>query len=706
VDAAVKKAMAAPPGTFCLGQLVHSRAVSDTLSQHGIVTVQTLTEVPDDATVIIRAHGVTPAIYDECQRRSVTIIDATCPYVSIIQKRAKLYCELGYHIVLVGDALHPEIIGINGWCNGSATITDGKTPVDVSNYDKVLVMFQTTFDIDFYEESLQNIFTEGVKTLEIFNTICYTTIDRQNYAHFVAKRSDLVVVVGDRNSSNTKKLYEIASRNGKDVAWIDENVPEIDLSKYNTISFLSGASTPKELMKGVLSRMSNIAQDSIEVVNEEVAEVKAEQPAEEIATEVVAEVPAEQPAEVVEVAEVAAEPAAEVAAPAEEVVAPVTAEAVAEAPIEAAPAKEETLFEKAVNKLENSRYRLGQKVKAVVSAKPDDGLFVRLTSWKQDAFVPNEEIALEDWQAAKDQLKVGDTLEAAIRTIENGKITLSKKAIDERYKDDQLIDGIKNGDKFEVTITKVGKDSLIGRLGSYTVIVHASQIKMGFEKNLPQYVGKKLTLTSSADKINDEKHLISASHKAILLAERKEKEDAFWNNIEVNEIVEGKVVRFASFGAFVSVRDVDCLAHTSDLSWERIASPSEVLEIGKTYEFAVLALDREKNRVSLGYKQLQPKPWELASDKFTVGSVVKGKVARIMPFGAFVQLENHIDGLLHISNVSWDWLEDINQAIKVGDEIDVQILEFDADNKRITLSRKAVMPRPEAAPAEEPSDAE
>ncbi|MBQ2723853.1 MAG: S1 RNA-binding domain-containing protein, partial [Clostridia bacterium] len=139
----------------------------------------------------------------------------------------------------------------------------------------------------------------------------------------------------------------------------------------------------------------------------------------------------------------------------------------------------------------------------------------------------------------------------------------------------------------------------------------------------------------------------------------------------------------------------DCLAHSSDLSWTRIDSPQEVLEIGQTYEFVVLSLNREKNRVSLGYKQLQPQPWVLAAEKFAVGNVVTGKVARIMPFGAFVELDKNIDGLLHISNVSWEWIEDINTVLKVGDELEVKVVEFDGENKRITLSRREVLPKPE-----------
>lgn len=631
---------------YCLGELVHNATVIADLTRKGIITVNSAEEIQCGATVVIRAHGVAPCVTEQLQAKNVRIIDATCPYVRRIQQRAKQYYADGFTVVLVGDAKHPEIIGINGWCDNNAIVTDGSSVVDVRGRDKVLIMFQTTFDCQLYSKSLQNILTDNVKTLEIFNTICYTTTDRQSYARYAAKLSDMVVIVGDKHSSNTNKLYEIANRYCNNILWLnDDNVPEdLDLSKYETISFLAGASTPKELMKGVLKRMSEIAKEPVEVVSG-----VADNDASKAHTD-------------------------------------------------------EALFEQAVSKM-SSDYHVGQKVKARVVVKDADGVHASLQSAKYEAFIPNDQLTIEDdYQAVKDSLKEGDVLECQIISTDKG-IKLSRRAIEERMKDDEIVEDIKQGKEFQCVMRRKGNECLIGRLGSYRVIVHASQIKLGFVKNLDAYIGKTLRLVASPEKINDEKHTIFASQKAILLAEKKAKEDAFWNNIEVNEIVEGKVLRFAPFGAFVSVRDFDCLAHTSDLSWDRINNPADVLEIGKTYEFVVLALDREKNRVSLGYKQLQPKPWDIAAEKFAVGTVVKGKVARIMDFGAFVELDKHIDGLLHISNVSWDWLDDINKALKVGDEVEVKVMEFDADNKRITLSRKALLPKPEdVAVAEEQTE--
>lgn len=638
VSSAVNKALSVCDKAYCLGQIVHNAGVSDRLAEKGITVVDRIEDVPEGSTLIIRAHGVGKRVYDVARERRLTLVDATCPSVKAIQRKARDYYERGYRIVLVGDARHPEIQGINGWCDNSAVIFDGKSKLTLDECDKALVMFQTTFDNRLFEKSLQNISTDRVKTLEIFNTICYTTLQRQYYAQKLSAECDLAVVVGDSNSSNTRRLYGIASQNCKTVL-TDGSDCDIDLLNCKNVCLISGASTPTELIKGVLKRMMENAKDTVSV-------------------------------ETVESEVTVAEPQM---------------------------GKDEAMLAKAVSEMkEGHRYKLGQKVKCRIVLISDDGVYVSIPSSKKEGFIPNEELAMDgDFKAAKAELNADATLECAVISVDKG-ITLSKKVIDERYKDDALVAGIKEGQEFNCLMTRVGKECLTGKLGSYTVIVHASQIKIGYVKNLDAYLGKTLRLVvSGPDKVDDNKRVIFASQKTILLAEKKAKEDEFWNNIEVGEIVEGKVLRFASFGAFVSVRGFDCLAHTSDLAWEHVKGPQDVLEIGNTYEFVVLALDREKNRVSLGYKQLQPEPWQLAEEKFPIGAVVTGKVARIMPFGAFVELDKNIDGLLHVSNVSWEWLDDINKALKVGDEIEVQIMEFDAENKRITLSRKALLPRPE-----------
>ena len=689
VSTAIEKALATREAfcnlreVYCLGNIVHNQNVIDMLSAKGIKTVDSVEDVPNGSTLIIRAHGAPPSVFNRAQEKGLTVVDATCPYVTAIQKKAQKYYRQGYQIVLVGEANHPEIQGINGWCDNTAIVFDGKDKLQLTGCEKALILFQTTFDTRFFEKCLQNISSDGLKTLEIFNTICYTTIKRQYYAQKLSEQCDLAVVVGDKQSSNTKRLFEIASQNCKTVLCDGSNVDDIDLKNCRNVCFISGASTPTELIKGVLERMANNAEETVQVTVNDEPIVEGSEPVAASSEPMVKTEPAVAPDKKV------AESSSQVA--------------------EEKMGKDEAMLAAAVSGMKEGRYRVGHDVKCQVVQKSDDGVYVRIPGWKTEAFIPNGELTLEgDFEQVKAELKEGSTLLCSIISTENG-ITLSKKVIDEKYKDDELVEGIKQGAEFSAEMSRVGKNCLTGRLGSYTVVVHASQIKIGFVKNLEQYVGKTLRLVSDAEKVDEKKHVIYASQKTILLAEKKAKEDEFWNNIDEGEIVEGKVLRFASFGAFVDVRGFDCLAHTSDLSWDHVAGPSDVLEIGQTYEFVVLALDREHNRVSLGYKQLQPKPWEIAEEKFPVGSIVKGKVARLMPYGAFVELDKHIDGLLHVSNYSWDWIDDITKVLHIGDEVEVEVLAFDAERRRITLSRKALLEKPEEVatkPAESEGDAE
>ncbi len=160
-------------------------------------------------------------------------------------------------------------------------------------------------------------------------------------------------------------------------------------------------------------------------------------------------------------------------------------------------------------------------------------------------------------------------------------------------------------------------------------------------------------------------------------------------------IVSGVVKRTTAFGAFVSVDGFDCLAHIVDLSWTHIKNVEEVLTVGQSYEFVVLSADREKNRVSLGYKQLQPHPFVACMEKHPVGSVTKGKVVSIVPFGVFVEIEPHIEGLVHVSEVAHTFVKDINEVVKVGDEVEVKVLNYDEANRKINLSIKACLPEEE-----------
>lgn len=180
-----------------------------------------------------------------------------------------------------------------------------------------------------------------------------------------------------------------------------------------------------------------------------------------------------------------------------------------------------------------------------------------------------------------------------------------------------------------------------------------------------------------------------------MVAARAEKEGEFFASINVGDVVMGKVERATNFGAFVSVNGFDCLAHISDLSWTGVAAVTDVLEIGKTYEFLILKIDAENKKVSIGYKQLQPQPWDLAEEKYHVDDVIHGKVVRIVPFGAFIEVEKGIDGLVHVSQITHERIETPATVLNVGDEVDAKIIAIDVDARKMNLSIKDLLPEGE-----------
>lgn len=359
-------------------------------------------------------------------------------------------------------------------------------------------------------------------------------------------------------------------------------------------------------------------------------------------------------------------------------------------------------MEEVVAQMDNqSKLKKGQLVTAIISSASDEGVAVLLPFFKKEIMLDKDEIDCEEYKAEDYAAKVGEEIEVMVVSPANP-VKLSQKIIKQIKEEESKIDAISNGEEFDVTCTGFNKGGLTASMGTYSVFVPAKEIRMGYVKELDKYVGKKLRLKALEIKKSDRKKEIIASQRVILEEEKAvrdaakaEKEAEFFANTHVDDVVEGKVERVTNFGAFVSVNGFDCLAHISDLSWSGAKNVTDVLEIGKKYQFKVLKVDEENKKVSIGYKQLQPQPWDLVAEKYAEGDVVHGKVVRIVPFGAFVEVENGVDGLVHVSQISHEWLENPTSVLNIGEEIDAKILLLDPANKKMTLSIKALLPEPE-----------
>ena len=354
-----------------------------------------------------------------------------------------------------------------------------------------------------------------------------------------------------------------------------------------------------------------------------------------------------------------------------------------------------------VAKIDNeSKFKKGQVVQATISQATEEGLQILLPFSKKEIALSKDELDCEQYNVDEYVEKIGETIDLLVVELKPN-LKLSQKMIRTLQEEEALSAEIESGKEFSVVCTGTNKGGLVSQLGTYSVFVPAKEIRPGFVKDLTKYEGKTLRLRALEIKKTGRKEII-ASQRVILQeerdardAERLEKEEQFFAHISVGDIVEGKVERATSFGAFVSVNGFDCLAHISDLSWTGVQSVKDVLEIGKTYQFKVLKADKENKKVSIGYKQLQPQPWDLAEGKYNVGDVIHGKVVRIVPFGAFIEVEKGIDGLVHVSQISYERIETPSTVLNVGDEVDAKIIALDIDAKKMNLSIKAILPEPE-----------
>ena len=618
-----------PENTYIYGEIIHNREVVQTITNRGIVMVDKLEDVPSGATLIIRSHGVGKDVYAACQERDIKVVDCTCEFVRRTQKIVSEQYAKGKTIVIVGEKTHPEVVGVNGWCENEAHIfSSEEEDFSVLTTKDCVVVAQTTYSEEKFEKIIKILGNICEKTVEVFKTICYTTIGRQNEADELSKQCDAVLVIGGLNSSNTNKLYDICAKNCPNVLRLASaaDLEYKTIKRFKKVGIVTGASTPNAQTQEVLLKM-------------EKTEAKA--------TTV------------------------------------------------------ESMEEVVANMDSQPKFKKGQLITATISSADDSGVAVLLPNTKKEIILDKGEVDCEVYSKDEFNAKVGEEIELMVVAI--NPVKLSQKKIKELKEEEAMIAEIKDGKEFEVVCTGFNKGGLTAELGSYVVFVPAREIRSGYVKELDKFVGKKLRLRLIEIKTERRKEII-ASQRVILEEEKAAKDAAkaakeaeFFASINVGDVVEGKVERVTSFGAFVSVNGFDCLAHISDLSWTGVKSVADVLEIGKTYQFKVLKIDVDNKKVSIGYKQLQPQPWDLAAEKYAEGDVVHGKVVRIVPFGAFVEVEKGIDGLVHVSQISHEFLENPTTALTIGQEVDAKIIKLDCAEKKMTLSIKALEPKPETA---------
>lgn len=619
---------------YTLGHLIHNGIYNEELKRNGVDSVELCdvegivkSQPEKQITLVLRTHGVTAEVenvLDSLKEKyhNLEVVDMTCPYVKKIHKIAEDNTSEDTYFVLFGNKTHPESVGIISRAKGEKSIISSKEELEELKIGSKIPIFcsQTTQNLLEFEKN-KKFFKKLYTNAKFFDTICSVTENRQIEAIEIAKKSDAMIIIGGRESSNTHKLYELCRLECPHTLWVESAAEITDFpDNAKSIGITAGASTPDGVILEVFKAMekenfSQMLEGSLKTLH--------------------------------------------------------TGETVTG-----------TVFTIGENEI---KLDLGAKFTGVLT---------------------KEQITDDPTAKLSEMFKIGDEVEVFVIRVEDGKglATVSKKRVDADNSWVVLKDAYDNGTTLEGKVVSLVKGGVIVSVEGNTVFVPASQTGVPKNGDLSVLVGTVQRFKLLEFDVTRKKAL--GSIKVIANEERKAQEEAIWANLEVGQHFMGTVKNLTNYGAFVDIGGVDGMVHNSELSWKRIKHPSQVVSQGQVIDVFIKELDVEKKRISLGYKTQEMDSWFQFTQKFNVGDIVPAKIVSIMPFGAFAEVYEDVDGLIHISRISTERINSPADVLKVGDVVDVKITEIDDENRKLALSIRAITEAAEKAAAAEARAAE
>lgn len=597
---------------YSYGPLVHNQQVVDYLKDKGIITVDSIEDLKDKevGAVIIRSHGLPKHTIEEIEKLGFKIVDCTCPFVKSVHKKVSEYSDKGYNISIIGDKDHPEVIGINGWCNNAAYIVN--TVEDANNLefmDKVCIVSQTTNNIDKFTE-ISKIVENKANEAIIFNTICNATRLRQESAVELAKEVDAMIVLGGKNSSNTKKLADVSRVYNKNV-YLIESISEIslqELNKFNKIGITAGASTPDWIIKEAVRVMENFNKDEmmeaidssfkrinrgdvlkgtvLYVTNNEVMVNINYKSDGIIQREELSKDSNVNPKEMFKVGD--------------EIDVYVLKLDDGEGNVVLSTKRVEYL--KDWVKLED-KFKNDEIVEAKVKNTVKGGLIASVNGI--NGFIPASQISVK---FVKDLNQfVGKTLKCKIIDfdVEKKKLILSSKAVEKEERDKKkknLWENIHENDIIKGRVQRITDFGAFVDVGGVDGLIHISDMAWYRIKHPSEVLKEGQEVEVKVLSIDKEKGKISLGLKQTL----QEPWEEFIKNYKVGDVIEGEVVNLLDFGAFVRlINGVDGLLHVSQISNDHIEKPSDVLKIGDKIKVEIVDIDEENKKVNLSHKNIE-----------------------------------------------------------------------------------------------------
>ena len=618
-----------------LGPLIHNPQFIAELEAKGIACKDDLDQFTAGETVIFRSHGVGPEVYEKAEAKQLNIIDATCPNVRMAQKKAFQAAQDGYLPIIVGEKNHPEVKSIKKWAGENAIVVEYLKDIsEVPQKDKYAVIIQTTFELQKFEEILAALQKEREGEYRVERTICLATSQRQNAAMKLAGEVDAFIVIGGRNSANTRHLYElVASKCPK--AYHIETAAELEQKMFRDcikIGITAGASTPDRLIKEAIVAMENMDFESLLAQSEEVNVY---------------------PGKIVEATVIQLDKDGVY------VDFGYMREGIVTYP-------EWSLTETAEELMATIKVGDKVEVKVIPGTSKDD--FVRMSKIKAERDAAWKNVAeLAEGEKRAATVKV-------IRIIKNKAKNIVGLAV--------AVEGVEGFmPASHVELKRV--EDFTGYVGQE---LEAEIIEVDLEK--------KRIVVSRRDLLKAEKEAKAKAWKeakeariAAAKEARAAAEEAAYASVEEGTTVPGKVVKIAEFGLFVEVgAGLVGLVHNTELSWNRNAKAEDVAAVGDEVEVFIKKIDRENKRVALSIKATQEDPWKVEAGKLNIGDIVEVQVLRFLPFGAIVKISDKVEGLVHISEIAEERIAKADDVLEAGQIVKAQVVKMDLEGKKVGLS--------------------
>lgn len=341
--------------------------------------------------------------------------------------------------------------------------------------------------------------------------------------------------------------------------------------------------------------------------------------------------------------------------------------------------------------------RRGEVVEGTIIGVDSDEIYVNI-GYKSDGIIPRDEFSNYPTPDLRNEVEVGQKIRVKVLRVNDGEgqVLLTYKRLKAEEGLSYIEELYNSGEEVTAKVNLVLKGGLIAIIKEVRVFIPASLVSDSYVSDLAQFKGDEITFVIT--EFNLKKNRIIGNRKVLIQRDKEARLEEVFKNLKVGDVIMGTVKNITDYGAFVNIGDIDGLVHISELSWGRIRSPKDAVKVGEEVKVRVLSIDEEKKKVSLSMKFDDENPWNNADDRFAIGSVVTGKVARMTSFGAFIEIARGVDALLHVSQISMEHVEKPSDVLTVGQEVTAKITDLNVEEKKISLSIKELLK--EEAPVE------